>query len=136
MAANTIVLPKRSEVKVEECWDLASLFASEQEWEKGLKQWEKMIPGYARFKGKLARSAKMLADCLAFDAEISRLADRVVRYAFLREAEDQANSDAVRMKGRAMHLATATNEAASYRPPGDHRHPAGEAARRCSRAPC
>ena len=54
MAANTIVLPKRSEVKVEECWDLASLFASEQEWEKGLKKWEKMIPGYARFKGKLA----------------------------------------------------------------------------------
>ena len=64
MAANTIVLPKRSEVKVEECWDLASLFASEQEWEKGLKKWEKMIPGYARFKGKLGRSAKMLADCM------------------------------------------------------------------------
>ena len=56
----------------------------------------------------------MLADCMVFDAEIARLADKVARYAFLKEAEDQANSAAVRMKGRAIHLATRTNEAAAH----------------------
>ena len=114
MSESAIILPKRSEAKPEECWDLSSLFESAKQWEASLKKWEKMIAGYARFKGKLARSPKMLAGLLQFDADVSRLADRVVRYAFLREAEDQSKSEAVRMKGRAMHLATRTNEAASW----------------------
>ena len=99
----------------EECWDLASLCPSEKQWEKSLKQWEKMIGGYARFKGKLGRSARMLADCMKFDAEICTGRPRA-GYAFLKESEDQGNSDAVRMKGRATHLATQTNEAAAYAP--------------------
>jgi len=114
MSANTIAVPKRAQMNPQHCWDLASLCPSENQWEKLLKQWEKMIGGYARFKGKLGRSAKTLAACLQFDADISRLADRVARYAFLRESEDQGNSSSVRMKGRAMRLATRTNEASAY----------------------
>ena len=114
MANQAITLCQRSEASPADCWDLASLFESDALWEKSLKKWEKTIAGYAPFKGKLARSPKTLAGCLQFDAEVSRLADCVCRYAFLRESEDQANSVAVRMKGRASHLATRTNEACAW----------------------
>ena len=114
MSKTAIVLPKRSEVDPQNCWDLSSLYKSARDWETALKAWEKMIPGYGKFKGKLSSSATFLAGTLQFDADVSRLADRILRYAFLCEAGDQANSEAVRMKGRASHLATRTNEAASY----------------------
>lgn len=114
MSKTAIVLPKRSDVDPKNCWDLSSLYKTPNDWEKALKAWQKMIPGYSKFKGKLARSAATLAAALQFDADVSRLADRVIRYAFLYESQDQANSDAVRMKGRGMHLATRTSEAASY----------------------
>ena len=114
MPENTLTLPARKEVNPADCWDLSSLFASDQQWEKGLRQWQKMIPGYARHQGKLSRSARALVDLLEFDAQLSRLADKVCRYAFLRESEDQGDSQAVRMKGRAQHLATRSGEAAAW----------------------
>ena len=52
MSESAITLPKRSEAKPEECWDLSSLFESAKQWEASLKKWEKMIAGYARFKGE------------------------------------------------------------------------------------
>ncbi len=56
----------------------------------------------------------MLAACMKFDAEFERAGERLGTYAFLRTSEDQANSDAQRMKGRYEHVATQAAEAASY----------------------
>ncbi len=107
-------LPRRSEVKHQDQWDLSSLFPSDAQWEAAFKKWEKQIPGYEKFRGKLAQSAKSLAACLNFDSRLDRLAERIGTYAFLKTTEDQGNSDSQRMKGRYQAVATRAAEAASF----------------------
>ena len=107
-------LPPRSKVKEADQWDLASLFKSDAEWEKAFKKWEEQIPGYEKFRGKLADSAEMLSACMQFDAAIDRAGEKLGVFAFLKTAEDQGNSDYQRMKGRYQHVATKAAEASSF----------------------
>jgi oligoendopeptidase F len=113
-AGKTKSLPPRSKVKVEDTWNLASLFKTDAEWEATFKKWEAQIPGYAKFKGHLGDSAEMLSACLQFDASIDRTGERLAVYAFLKTAEDQGNSEYQRMKGRYQHVATKAAEASSF----------------------
>src|SRR5258706_5074548 len=107
-------LPPRGKVKPEDCWDLASLFKSDAEWEKAFEKWSNAIPGYEQFRGKLGESAGTLAACLRFDSEIDRAGERIGTYAYLRTTEDQGNSEAQRMKGRYEHVAAKAAEASSW----------------------
>jgi oligoendopeptidase F len=107
-------LPARDRVKVDDTWDLASLFPDDAAWETALKKWNGMIPRYAKFRGTLANGAKELAACLKFDEEFERLGERIGTYAFLKASEDQANSDYQRMRGRVQNAASNAGQAASY----------------------
>src|SRR5688572_3915114 len=107
-------LPARSKVKTRDTWNLDSLFKSDADWEKAFKKWEKQIPGYDKFKGKLGQSAEMLAACLQFDAALDRAAERLMVYAHLRTTEDQGNSDSQRMRGRFIHVNAQAQQAASF----------------------
>jgi oligoendopeptidase F len=107
-------LPPRSRVKTDETWNLATLFSSDEEWETAFEKWKALIPKYATFRGTLAQGAKQLAACLKFDEEFDRLGERLGTYAFLKTAEDQANSVYQRMKGRHQHAGSEAAQAASY----------------------
>jgi oligoendopeptidase F len=107
-------LPPRGKVKPADCWDLGSLFKGDAEWESAFKDWEQQIGGYVKFRGTLGSGAKSLAGCLQFDADFDRAGERLGVYAALKQAEDQANSDYQRMKGRYQHAATLAAEAASF----------------------
>ena len=107
-------LPPRSKVNPADTWDLSSLFKSDSEWESAFKKWEGQIPQYGRYKGHLIDSAEMLGACLRFDASFDRLGERLGVYAYLKTAEDQANSDYQRMRGRYQHASTLAAEAASF----------------------
>jgi oligoendopeptidase F len=107
-------LPPRSRVKPADTWDLSSLFKSDADWEAAFKKWEGQIAQYEKYKGHLGDSAEMLAACLRFDAGFDRLGERLGVYAFLKTAEDQANSDYQRMRGRYQHVSTKSAEAASF----------------------
>jgi len=107
-------LPRRSQVKAADCWDLSSLFAADDAWEKAFTAWEKQIAGYERFRGKLADDAKTLAACLRFDTDFERAGDRLGTYAFLKTAEDTGNSPYQRMVGRYRNAASRGAQAASY----------------------
>ena len=107
-------LPVRSKVKLTDQWDLTSLYPDATAWEKAFKAWTKQIAGYEKFRGKLAGSAKSLANCLEFDSEFDRLAERLGTYAHLKTTEDQGNSEAQRCMGRYQHVATQSSQAASF----------------------
>ena len=77
-------------------------------------------------RGKLGDSAETLAECLEFDIEFDRAGERLGTYAFLKTAEDTANSDYQRMNGRYRNAASRAGQAASYIRPGDHGHSRGE----------
>ena len=108
------VLPPRNKVKIEDCWDLGSLFKDDAQWERAFETWEKQIDGYSKFRGRLGKNADVLAECLRFDADLDRAGERLAVYAFLKTSEDQGNSDYQRMKGRFQHVAMRAAEAGSF----------------------
>src|SRR5436309_762577 len=95
-------LPPRAEVPAADTWDLSSLFASDEAWEKAFAEWEGLVPGYARFRGRLGEGPGVVAEMLRFHTATDRLADRVGTYAFLKETEDVSNSKYQGMKARYM----------------------------------
>lgn len=107
-------LPKRSQVKSSDCWDLTSLYPNDGAWNKAFDKWSKAITGFAKFRGKLGKSAQSLAKCLEFDREIDRVGERLGTYASLKVSEDQGNSDYQRMNGRFDHVATKAAEVSSW----------------------
>ena len=111
------LLPKRTDVREGDTWDLRSLFASDTEWDEALLKWEKRIPLFRDYVGTLGESAEKLAQCLVFDLEIDREADRLGTYAHLRMSEDTAATPAQRMMGRFQHAATKAGELSSFLQP-------------------
>jgi oligoendopeptidase F len=107
-------LPARSAVKAADTWDLAPLCAHDAQWEELFGQLDKLVDGFARFRGKLGQSEKTLAACLKFDADFDRLGERVGGYAHLKITEDQANSTYQGTVARFSHLATRASQAASF----------------------
>jgi oligoendopeptidase F len=107
-------VPARSEVRPEDTWDLRSLFTSDAEWEKAFAEFDRMLDGFAKYRGRLSESAGTLAECLRFDTAVDRLADRVGTYAFLKATEDVANSTYQGLKARYMGVASRAGELASY----------------------
>ena len=71
-------------------------------------------PATRRFAASWPTSAKTLAACLQFDTEFERAGERLGTYAFLKTAEDTANSDYQRMIGRYRNVASRAGQAASY----------------------
>ena len=107
-------LPRRDQVKVADTWDLSSLFEHDAAWEAAFGRWEGDIAQYDRFRGKLGDSATTLADCLRFDTDFERAGERLGTYAFLRTAENTADSTYQRMMGRYRNVGSRAAQAASY----------------------
>ena len=107
-------VPTRPEVPAADTWDLASLFPTDAAWEAAFAEWERMLDGYTRFRGRLGESADVLAECLRFDTAADRLGDRVGTYAFLKSSEDVGSSTYQGLKARFMGVAARAGELASY----------------------
>ena len=107
-------LPRRTQVKPADTWDLSSLFPSDAAWESEFTCWEAQISGYDDFRGKLGDSAESLAACLDFDTQFEQAGERLGTYAFLKTAEDTANSTYQRMFGRYTKAASRSGQASSF----------------------
>jgi oligoendopeptidase F len=107
-------LPRRSQVKPADTWDLDSLFPDDEAWETAFAAWEARIPEFDKFRGQLGSDAANLAACLTFDTEFDRAGERLGTYAFLKTTEDMANSDYQRMIGRYRNASSRAGQAASY----------------------
>ncbi len=113
----TAILPERKDVRPDDCWDLGSLFPSDEAWETEFQRLAEKIPGFENFRGKLSESAALLAEALEFDRDFDRAAERVGIYAFLKTTEDQGDSTYQAMKARFQNLAVRASEAISYMRP-------------------
>jgi len=111
---STPTVPLRSERDPADCWDLSSLFAQDQAWEEMFTAWESRIPQYSRFAGRLAEGPHILAEALDFHMHMERTGERLGVYAFLKSAEDTANSTYQRMHGRYLGAASRAAQAASF----------------------
>ncbi|WP_078595963.1 oligoendopeptidase F [Evansella clarkii] len=78
----------RSEVPVEQTWDVTDLFATEEDWKKELEAIKKDIETVTQFKGQLGESGETLLNCLIAKDELSERLMRVETYAHLRQTGD------------------------------------------------
>lgn len=104
----------RSEVSPANTWDLSSLFSSDEAWEVDFQRLREFVPAFAKFKGRLGTSVDVLAELLALDSAVDRLAERVGTYAFLKTTEDQANDHYQAMQNRFRALSVQLSQAASF----------------------
>ena len=84
-------LPTRSELPVEQTWDLTPLFKTESDWEKALRKLPGLVRKFNRCKGKLSDPEQLLAAFKAND-ELSLAIERLYTYAHLKSDEDTAHS--------------------------------------------
>ncbi len=83
----------RSEVPVEQTWNLSDLFKSEAAWEAELEALQSEIGSVTQYKGRLAESPKTMFACLQAKDALSIRATRVMTFAHLRSSEDGTNPD-------------------------------------------
>jgi len=107
-------IPDRKNVKIEHQWNLVKLFKSEEKWEESLKEFESMIPPLRDFKGTISHSAQSLKDCMDYMNNVDQLDERLGVYAFLRQAEDQGNSESAGRMSRYTRVATQAGAAVSF----------------------
>lgn len=82
----------RSEVPVEETWDLSDLFKTDADWRSELESIENDIQTVTGYKGRLAESAKNLLDCLLARDSLRERIVRVMTLASLRQSADGTDS--------------------------------------------
>ncbi len=100
-------LPKRSEVSVENTWNLADIFASDEKWFEALGEMSRYADRLSEYKGHLGDSADKLYGFHVLSDEISLKIEDLAEYAFRKSDEDTGNSKYVDMRGRFMSAYTA-----------------------------
>lgn len=114
MSHATTAIPQRSQIAAADQWDLAKLFPDEDAWERGLEQYQELVPRIAAFKGTLGQSAAALRACLEFLNELELLDERVGYYAHLRTSEDAGNSEHQGRFARYLNAASRAEAEKSY----------------------
>ena len=82
---------KRSEIDDKYKWNLADIYASDEDWEADFARLSGMIPSLKQLKDGFARNAASLADALERIDEVSLLCERLFVYARMHRDEDNAN---------------------------------------------
>jgi oligoendopeptidase F len=100
MSDNNQKIPLRGEITVSDTWDLSKLFVNDEDWNKGLAEFEKMTEKILSFQGTLGGSAIKLADYLDFSRDLNLLGERLGYYAMLRQSEDEGSPEARTMTGK------------------------------------
>lgn len=99
-----VKLKKRHEVPDEHKWDLDSVYASVDAWEKDYERVEAMLPELTAFQGRVGESAANLLQVLKTRDEVSKLLEQVVVWARMKEDEDTANSTYQALSARSRSL--------------------------------
>ena len=93
-------LPTRSQVPVQETWNLESIFPSVDAWEAALKQVVDDLPKLETYQGKLGTNPETLLEYLDLSQEITILAMKVMIYSGLDQSADMADPDKAARAGQ------------------------------------
>src|SRR5579883_2179585 len=106
--ATATALPKRSEVALEDTWNLETIFPSVADWEAAFKQVSETLPELGAFQGKLGESGETLL--ASFQA-------RDTAYEHMRLDEDTTNSANQALNDRVTTLYNEMNATTAYMTP-------------------
>lgn len=93
MTSNQVL--KRSEVPIEQTWNLEKIFPSVQAWEEALESIEEEINELKQYENTLFQSADQLLKCLKQSELVSRKVEKIFLYANLGSAVDNSDQEAL-----------------------------------------
>jgi oligoendopeptidase F len=93
-------LPTRSQIPVQETWNLESIFPSVDAWEAALKQVEDDLPKLETYQGKLGSNPETTLEYLNLAQEITILAMKVIVYSGLDQSADMVDPDKAARAGQ------------------------------------
>jgi oligoendopeptidase F len=96
----TTTLPPRSQVPVEQTWDLDSIFATPADWEAACQQLQGLLPRLSAFQGRLKEGPPVLLECLQIGQEAGILMGKIGTYAYCTYAVDTLDQPAVARAGQ------------------------------------
>lgn len=96
----------RDEQKLENTWDLTTIFESDDAWESAFKKLEGYLGREEEVKGKIGDSAQHLLEALLLDTEIDEQLGKVYVYAHLKHDQDTSDAKYTAFEQRAANLAS------------------------------
>ena len=118
MADAKSIVVERREVKLEDTWELTSLFANDLKWEEGLSKFEMGISKVTEFKERLGESAETMTAALNYIViDMGLLEERLGYYVMLRQSENIGDGHVQGLYGRFINLATKFAAARSWLEP-------------------
>lgn len=111
------IIPKRSEIKIEDTWAVEDLYKSDEAWKEDYNKTKELPKEISEYKGKLGESGASLYEYLKFMDEVQCIVERLAHYAMRKSDEDTGLSTYQEMKGQFMSLNVAINSATSFDTP-------------------
>ena len=105
---------KRSQVPVEETWNLRDIYASDKMWSEAKLKLAAQFDRVLKYKGRLATSASQLLACLDFNGRLVKELDRLHSYAAMKSDEDTRDSKYLAMRQEVEQLITDYSSKASF----------------------
>jgi len=114
MAKMTTKIPKRDEVPQELTWNLADIFATDEQWEEEFKALQADIPKIKDFQQTLGESAENLYQLLSFQDNISERLGKLYTYSHMRYDQDTTNAFYQAMNQKAESILTLASSNMSF----------------------
>lgn len=110
-------IPKRSEVNVENTWNLADMFETDEKWFEEYEALGKLTEKIAAFEGTLGSGASRLLEYFRLEDELDERMERFFCYASCKGDEDVSNGFYQDMNGKAMGVMVALSSASAFASP-------------------
>ena len=96
----------RKDQKVENTWDLESMFKTNEDFWNQFKEVEKLIPEIKNYRGKVKEGAKALLEVFKVEGDMSLKMEQLTIYAFLRKDQDSTNAEYGEIYAKTMNLSS------------------------------
>ena len=105
---------KRSEININDTWDLTYIFKNDNEFNKSLNEVNDLINNVENYKGKILNSSDSLLSFLEFSDDIERKLYKLYYYAHLSLDVDTTNTKYQEMEGKVSNLLQKYNILSSF----------------------
>lgn len=105
---------KRIDFDVKYKWNVKDLYSSDSECEKELKNIEKDLIKFEKYKGKILESANNLLELLELDTDVSKRVEKTFIYAHINNDADTLDTNYQELFGKAKNTYTKYLETTSY----------------------
>jgi len=107
-------LSKRNDISEEFTWNLKTIYASDEEYEKALDEITGSVPFIKMLQGTIGSSSKALVKGIEGVLTINRKLEKAYVYSHLKNDQDTANSTYQNLHDRAVSVLTNVSEAVSW----------------------